>query len=1031
MSSDQRRIDEYIRYACQTSPAEWGVVLVEGGSRWKIETFHGLRKDQVRSLEDHLAETKTLKWLEKAIKQASSYRTVKGELTNLGVERIYAISPNLSEQKKGSRMLLIGGKPLKHSDLRFLGSILSEPNSDDGPFNGIPFPPGPKFSASGVSLGLEENLRTVLATLLSTMDCELGAVAVRAGDEYTIHAIHGLPKDLLEKVILVEGSSDLARMLASQQAFIYEQNNAVGGEIKSMSLPEAAWLVMPVAIGQRVIGMVLLGREQPFSPDELESATLIGGHIAPSIEKSILGVEAAYYLQRFAVLNDLASFASSGMELHQVIVRGEAMLGRAFGASRTRILMYDQVTREFFSYSESGTGIDRQGEKAMTLEKSVMDIGQVLRIGNLSETASHISSRPEIESLMVVPMRFRGRVIGVLTLECERIDAFSEQDEKFVLVVASQMASIIISLQLNREMRQRAKAMQAVNEIAQEIVGLDDVSLIAERTAQLMADKFEFGMVLVMLLDEQLDELIAEGVAGVNASDVPIGFRFSKNLGIPGQVMAFGNSVLLPDVEKASNYVPIPGWEPGSGAWVPLSAGGDRFGVVSVEFQQKGRVDKNDLAVIEAIAGILSTVLTNARQYEQLQQSVLQLEAVRETALDIGANLDLQTLLKRVVNRVRTLLDAHGAELGFVDHENNMVEVLVSENPWQDYRGYRFKFNAGVTGKVAATAEALAIADFNSWSGRADREFKAPFTTVAGVPLMLMGVVIGTLVVQDDRPARAFTNNDLRILELLAPQLAVFIHNARLYQELEMRMEAQRLAEERLVRSARLAAVGEMAAAVAHELNNPLTTVTGFAELILESMPEDSPEHEDMSLVLSEAQRSRSVVRRLLDFSRQSDLLRVDTDLNELITVVLQMIHHIAQTENIIVRMELWGDIPLIRVDRNQIQQVILNLVHNAIQAMPDGGELIVQSLMEKRDGETWLGIRVEDNGVGIDEEVLDQIFEPFFTTKPSGEGTGLGLSVSYSIISEHGGYIDVSSSKGKGSVFVIWLPSVREDEKG
>jgi signal transduction histidine kinase len=520
-------------------------------------------------------------------------------------------------------------------------------------------------------------------------------------------------------------------------------------------------------------------------------------------------------------------------------------------------------------------------------------------------------------------------------------------------------------------------------------------------------------------------------VAGANAADVPRGFRFSKSLGIPGEVMTYGRSVLLPDVEDSNNYVPIPGWEPGSGIWVPLRTGSELFGVLSVEFQKKSRVDRDELAVLEAIAGILSSVLTNARQYDQLQQSVLQLEAVRETALDIGTDLDLQTLLKRVVNRVRTLLDAHGAELAFIDHEEEMVEVLVSENPWQEYSGYRFEFNVGVTGRVAASGEALAIADFNSWSGRADSEFKAPFTTVAGVPLKLMGETIGTLVVQDDRPAREFTQNDIRTLELLAPQLAIFIRNARLYQELEMRMEAQRLAEERLVRSAKLAAVGEMAAAVAHELNNPLTTVTGFAELILESLAEDSPEYEDMSLVLSEAQRSRTVVRRLLDFSRQSELLRVDTDLNELISTVLQLVHHLAQTENIQVRMELWGDIPLIRADRNQIQQVILNLVHNAIQAMPDGGELIVASLMEEREAQTWLGIQVEDNGVGIDQDDIGQIFEPFFTTKPSGQGTGLGLSVSYSIISEHGGYIDVSSTKGKGSVFTIWLPAEREEVKG
>jgi signal transduction histidine kinase len=320
--------------------------------------------------------------------------------------------------------------------------------------------------------------------------------------------------------------------------------------------------------------------------------------------------------------------------------------------------------------------------------------------------------------------------------------------------------------------------------------------------------------------------------------------------------------------------------------------------------------------------------------------------------------------------------------------------------------------------------EPIAVADFNAWSGKSEDTDAAPFTTVAGVPLSFSGEVIGTLTVQDDRATRAFTQDDILTLELLAPQIAIFIRNARLYQELEERMEAQRLAEERLVRSAKLAAVGEMAAAVAHELNNPLTTVTGFAELILETLEEDTPEYEDMVLVLREAQRSRDVVRRLLDFSRQSEILRVDTDLNEVIGIVLALVHHQTQTSGIEVRVELWDEIPLIRADRNQMQQVLLNIIYNAIHSMPKGGELVIQSMVEWNDDEEWIGIKVTDTGLGISEENLEKIFEPFFTTKPSGEGTGLGLSVSYSIVSEHGGYIEVESTEGRGSIFTIWLPT-------
>jgi two-component system NtrC family sensor kinase len=242
-------------------------------------------------------------------------------------------------------------------------------------------------------------------------------------------------------------------------------------------------------------------------------------------------------------------------------------------------------------------------------------------------------------------------------------------------------------------------------------------------------------------------------------------------------------------------------------------------------------------------------------------------------------------------------------------------------------------------------------------------------------------------------------------------------------------MEAQRLAEARLIRSARLAAVGEMAAGVAHELNNPLTTVTGFAELVLDELPNDFSQREDMEMILKEARRARGVVRRLLDFSRQGEFLKTKSNVNEIVSDVLALVHHLARTSGVKVRMELWDELPEIYLDRGQIQQVFLNVIHNAIQAMPNGGDLIIQSAHEDRDGKQWVKVMVQDSGKGIPADDLPRIFEPFYTTKPSGAGTGLGLSISYGIVSDHGGFMDVQSEPGKGAEFLIWLPVITEPE--
>jgi signal transduction histidine kinase len=248
-----------------------------------------------------------------------------------------------------------------------------------------------------------------------------------------------------------------------------------------------------------------------------------------------------------------------------------------------------------------------------------------------------------------------------------------------------------------------------------------------------------------------------------------------------------------------------------------------------------------------------------------------------------------------------------------------------------------------------------------------------------------------------------------------------------LQQELLARVSAQQAAEARLIQTTKLAAVGEMAAGVAHELNNPLTTVVGFSELVSESLPADSPQRADMVIVLKEARRARDVVRRLLDFSRQSETLRVKADLNELIRDVLSLMQHMFHINGVTITTLYDEKLPWVLIDRNQLKQVFLNLFHNALNAMPEGGELSIETQQTTRYNSPFASVGIKDNGTGISSENLTRIFEPFFTTRAGQGGTGLGLSVTYGIISEHGGAIEVESNPGKGSTFTVFLPLKEE----
>jgi signal transduction histidine kinase len=220
-----------------------------------------------------------------------------------------------------------------------------------------------------------------------------------------------------------------------------------------------------------------------------------------------------------------------------------------------------------------------------------------------------------------------------------------------------------------------------------------------------------------------------------------------------------------------------------------------------------------------------------------------------------------------------------------------------------------------------------------------------------------------------------------------------------------------------------MAAVGELSAGVAHELNNPLTTVSGFVELILDELPPDSVHRPDLELVLHESLRARSVVRRLLDFARPAENQRVPTGLNELAQDTLGLVNHLARTGGVQILLDLDESLPDIPVDPGQIKQVLLNLIHNAIQAMPAGGFLTIRSGRASRDEKDWLTISIQDTGIGIAPDNLERIFEPFFTTRPAGKGTGLGLWVSYGIVTEHGGMLEVESMLARGTCFTIFLP--------
>jgi two-component system NtrC family sensor kinase len=264
-----------------------------------------------------------------------------------------------------------------------------------------------------------------------------------------------------------------------------------------------------------------------------------------------------------------------------------------------------------------------------------------------------------------------------------------------------------------------------------------------------------------------------------------------------------------------------------------------------------------------------------------------------------------------------------------------------------------------------------------------------------------------------------FLKEERNLIDTIAKHVGLIIERREAEQE-QMRLQEQ------LRHADRLATIGQLAAGVAHELNEPLGNILGFAQLAIKSEGLGDQAGKDIGKIVSASLYAREIIKKLMLFSRQTPPKKTRVDLNDIVKEGIEFLKLRAANEGVKINYHLSPKLPKITADSAQLIQVTVNLVVNAIQAMPKGGILTIQTAVKK----DWLSLRVEDNGLGMREEVKKNIFLPFFTTKDVGQGTGLGLAVVHGIVKSHGGTIHVTSQKGKGSCFEIKLPIQRTKEK-
>jgi len=631
-----------------------------------------------------------------------------------------------------------------------------------------------------------------------------------------------------------------------------------------------------------------------------------------------------------------------------------------------------------------------------------------------------------------LPLTVRGRSLGAMTARHVLPPGAKADEEQLLNIVANQVAIAVENARLYDGVVRRAAEQQSLVEAGHLLASTLRLTAVLQRFTELVRSRISLDVVRIWL-QEAPGEYRLHAQAGLAEQPDDGRRRFEPGEGIVGWVMEHLAPIVIPDLQvdprlKERDWARAEGLM--SLVGVPLLLEDTPVGVLVGVSRQRREFGAEEVALVQALATSAAVAIRNARLYEETQVRLRHTETLVSVSQAIGGTLELSEVLRRAT---REMVRALGGDMGvawLLAPDRTHFVPLVGYHIPKDVLGTplaaRLKIDAAVITELRKVKGAIASSDSQAeaWSGMPAAQ-TVPHRSMLIQPIHWKDELIGGFSVLWLKDVHRFTPDELRLAEGIALQSALAIENSRLYEGVKQQMVELKQTQAQLVQSTKLAAIGELAANIAHEINNPLTTVLGFASFIAERLSAEDPMREELGLIQEEASRARDIVRDLLQFSRQRDFRPEPTDVNTVLEQVVAMVRRQGALNTLTVSEEYAPDLPMVEMDVPRIKQVFLNIINNAVFAMKAGGTLTIRTAAA---GDS-VRIAFADTGPGIPADILGRIFDPFFTTKPEVSGTGLGLSVSLGIVQSHGGTIEVASEVGRGSTFTVTLPLHLDDE--
>jgi signal transduction histidine kinase len=523
------------------------------------------------------------------------------------------------------------------------------------------------------------------------------------------------------------------------------------------------------------------------------------------------------------------------------------------------------------------------------------------------------------------------------------------------------------------------------------------------------------SVVLINPTNGFLEILAAEGLPA-NAAEL----KLRVGEGITGWVARTGKPARVGDVTKDPRYIMLRR-EVRSELAVPLEVGEEVRGVLNVDSDRAEAFSGEDQELLLALARQAARVIHNTWLYEQVRLKARLFESLASVSRTINSTLDLDDALSVITREACVLMQARVCSLMLLDESREWLDLRASFGAGAAYVNRpRLSVEESLLGIVVRRRKPLQIENVQVSSRYQSVEVARGEGLVAllSVPLLYGGQAIGTLSVYTGQPY-SFSNEEIHILSALAELSAIAIQKARLYERVVD-------VEEQLRQNEKLSALGLLAAEVAHEIRNPLTVLKMLYHSLDLKFPTGDPRAKDARIIDEKIGQLNGIVEQILDFARKTEPQLAPVNLNELIEELGLLVRHKLKHQNIRLTRDLEPGLPAVMGAATQLEQAFLNLILNAAEAMPAGGELTIRSrrarLARGSAGPAHVAVEFRDTGQGMTEEQRRRAFSSVLsTTKP--KGTGLGLAIVARIVEAHRGKTKIRSRTGQGTTVTVFLP--------